>query len=257
MNKTLASLPELIEFEADSTIECKTSEESLDELQALNTALCFLCSINADAKEVETFLTEHPDALLLEGVGNLPEESAHFIVSEQMNRCECFNISCNQNRIQVLSVLNQGFEYYQSQSFRKKRPTTRKTWAVYAEKLLTVERDIREQRLEEVSTRHRLLENAVAVRSFQDELEQVRKYDSSSKSALSMLACTRKNSDLFERKSVLEYQIGVASLKLSSVEREHKVLLREIRHGRRMQFAMLKITFDGSKRHVCAVSKRT
>jgi hypothetical protein len=55
----------------------------------------------------------------------------------------------------------------------------------------------------------------------------------------------------------LEYQIGVASLKLSSVEREHKVLLREIRHGRRMQFTMLKTAFDGSKRHVCAVSKAT
>jgi hypothetical protein len=255
MNKTLISLPELIEFEADITMECKTSDESLDELQALNTALCFLCSINADAKEVETFLTEHPDALLLEGVGNLPEESAHFIVSEQMNRCECFNISCNQNRIQVLSVLNQGFEYYQSKSFRQ-RPN-RKVWTVYAQKLLTVERDIRELRLEEVSTRHRLLETAVEVRSFRDELEQVHKYDSSSKSALSILACTRKSSDLFERKSVLEYQIGVATLKLSSVEREHKVLLREIRHGRRMQFAMLKTAFDGSKRHVCAVSKRT
>jgi hypothetical protein len=255
MKKTLVSLPELIEFETDSTMECKTSDESLDELQALNTALCFLSSINADAKEVETFLTEHPDALLLEGVGNLPEESAHFIVSEQMNRCECFNISCNQNRIQVLSVMNKGFEYYQSKSFCNKSPN-QKAWAVYAEKLLTVERDIRELRFEEVSTRHRLLETAVEVRSFQDELEQVHKYDSS-KSALSMLACTRKSSDLFERKSVLEYQIGVASLKLSSVEREHKVLLREIRHGRRMQFAMLKTAFDGSKRHVCAVSKRT
>lgn len=252
MNKTLVSLPELIEFEVDRTMECKTSDESLDELQALNTALCFLCSINADAKEVETFLTEHPDALLLEGVGNLPEESAHFIVSEQMNRCECFNISCNQNRDQVLTVLNRGFEYYQSKSFRKH--PNRKAWAVYRKELLTVERDIRELRLEEVSTRHRLLESAVEVRSFQDELEQVHKYDS--KSALSMLACTRKN-DFFERKSVLEYQIGVASLKLSSVEREHKVLLREIRHGRRMQFGMLKTAFDGSKRHVCAVSKPT
>jgi hypothetical protein len=94
-------------------------------------------------------LTEHPDALLLEGVGNLPEESAHFIVSEQMNRCECFNISCNQNRIQVLSVLNLGFEHYQSKSFRNQRPN-RKVWAVCAEKLLTVETS--ELRLEEVST---------------------------------------------------------------------------------------------------------
>jgi hypothetical protein len=253
MNKALVSLPELIEFEADSTMECKTSDESLDELQALNTALCFLCSINADAKEVETFLTEHPDALLLEGVGNLPEESARYIVSEQTNRCECFNISCNQNRMQVLSVLDRGFEYYQSLSFRQ-RPN-RKAWAVYAQKLLTVERDIRELRLEEVSTRHRLLERAVEVQSFQDELEQVQTYDS--KSALAMLACTSRKSDVFERKSVLEYQIGVALLNLSSVEREHKVLLREIRHGRRMQFAMLKTAFDGCKRNVCAVSKPT
>jgi hypothetical protein len=254
MNKALVSLPELIQFEADSTMKCKTSDDALDELQALNTALCFLCSINADAKEVETFLTEHPDALLLEGVGNLPEESAHFIVSEQMNRCECFKVSCDKNRDQVLSVLNRGFEYYQSKSFRHQRPN-RKVWEVYAEKLLIVERDIRELRLEEVSTRHRLLEAAVELQSIQDELEQVHRYDSS-KSALSMLACTRKN-DLFERKSVLEYQIGIASLKLSSVEREHKVLLREIRHGRRLQFAMLKTAFDGCKRHVCAVSKPT
>jgi hypothetical protein len=254
MNKDLLFLPEHIEFEPDSIVECKTSDESLDELQALNTALCFLCSINADAKEVETFLTEHPDALLLEGVGNLPDESAHFIVSEQMNRCECFNVSCNQNRMQVLTILGRGFEYYQSKSFRLRRPA-RLSWAFQAAKLMKVERDIRQLRVEEMATRHRLLESAVEVRSFQDELEQVHKFDSKS-SALQMFACTRKN-DLFERKSVLEYRIGVASLSLSSVEREHKVLLSEIRHGRRMQFATLKKAFDGCKRHVCVVSKPT
>jgi hypothetical protein len=246
------ALPELIEFEATSIMECKTENESLDELQALNTALCFLCSINADSTQVERFLTAHPDALLLEGTGNLPEESARFIVSEQMNRCECFNGYCNQNRLEVLRVLDWGFEHYQSKSFEQACDS--KAWEQYACQLLTVERDIRQLRTEESSTRHRLLETAVQVRSYQDELEQVNKYDS--KSAMSLLACTRK-SDLFARQSVLEYQIGVASVNMSSVEREHKVILREIRHGRQLQFGSLKKVFDGCQRHVCVVSKPT
>lgn len=252
----LISLPELIQFEPAGLVECKSAEESLDELQSLNTALCFLCSINAVSTEIETFLTAHPEALLLEGTGNLPEESASFIVTEQINRCECFNEACNQNRLKVLTVLNRGFEFYQSKNLRERASDT-EDWLFYAEQLVTVERDIRTLRLEEMATRQRLLESAVEVRAIQDELDQIYKYEH--KSALSMLACRTRNksNDMFARRSVLEYQVNVASQNLQSVEREHKVLLKEIRHGRRMQFAMLKNAFEGCQRHVCAVTKPT
>ena len=82
-NSEVVSVPDLVEFEREE-FPSKSAEDYLDRLQSLNTALCFLCSVNADALEVERFLIARPDALLLEGAGNLPEESA---VSSLVNSC--------------------------------------------------------------------------------------------------------------------------------------------------------------------------
>lgn len=233
-------IPALVEIPCE--VE-QTAEESLDELQTLNTGLCFLCSINADATEVASFLRAHPQALLLEGAAHLQEESARAIVHEQMRRCECFSPACHQNRLKVLQHLDRGFLYYQS----RQRTRQQNAWGMYADKLIGLEHDIRKLRMEELLMRNRLVETAVEVRGFRDELDQYAKYQTS---GLALLACTR-NHELVQRKSVLEYQVGVASLNLSSVEREHKTLLKEIRERRKTQFVLLKTAFDGVRRHVC------
>lgn len=60
------------------------------------------------------------------------------------------------------------------------------------------------------------------VRTFRDELVQSRKYDPAIKTSLASRLAYMRKSEEFARRSVLEYQVGVASLNLSSVEREHK-----------------------------------
>jgi hypothetical protein len=233
-------------------VESKAIEDSLNEVQALHTALCFLCSVNAGVAEVETFLTNHPEALLLDGTGYLEDESARIIVEEQMSRCECYDAACNQNRRYVISVLDKGFEHYQDRHFRQESTSCQQSWGIYAGKLLKLEHNIRNRRVQELTMRHRVLQAAIEVHSFQDQLEQIL---SKSTTGLALFKC-HWNQDTFARRSVLEYQHGVALVNLSTIEREHKGLLRKIREGRRTQFVLLKRVFDGVQRRVC-LSTRT
>ena len=226
---------------AGSSLSC-----SADELQALNTALCFLVSINADVQEVHAFLLGHPQALLLEGVGPIPEESAHQIAQQQLQRCRCFTPTCKQNRLQVLVALDRGFEYYETERWKQQTSDPRPIPRDYLHELVKLESQIRAWRSEELTLRHRLLETANQVRQHQGELNQV-----NSQNRRSLLLCTAR-SDVFAKRNVLEYRVGLATLNLSSVGREHRDLLREIRHGRQEQFDVLKQVFAGCNRHVCA-----
>jgi len=235
------SVPDLVEFE--STLQA-SSDDSLDKLQSLNTALCFLCSINADAKEVQQFLIRHPQALLLEGVGPIPEESAQIIVKEQMRQCECFAASCNQNRKDVLQILDRGFAYYQDENFQT-QPAEHAHWNQYQDRLARLESEIRRLRQQELNLRQCVLETAIKVRSYQDKLQ------GNPKSGLALLACTTTRNSSHD----LEYELGVASVSLSSLEREHQAMLRDIREGRRTQFSLLKQVFGGVRRHVCVAKK--
>ena len=237
------ALPKMIAFvrEIDENRDTKSAEESQDELQAINTALCFLCSINADAKEVDNFLTLYPEALLLEGAGNLEEESARYIVEEQMRRCECFSPACCQNRLKILDALSNSFEHYQNKTYFiadgedckyhvNKGIKEDPRWEQVSDSLLAVERDIRQWRHAELQMRNKLLEKAVEVRTYLDELEQMGRYHSRSSvssdthksSFASLLAlpftqCTVSRSgasDRFARRNILEYKVKIASLKL-------------------------------------------
>jgi hypothetical protein len=247
----------------DSLVVTKEyADRFVDELQALNTALCFLCSVNADSGEVERFLTLHPEALLLEGACLLPEDSAHYILQQHVLRCKCQR-QCHFNRARVLDLLSLGFETYQARRVRRSDPEA-KLWSVHFEELVKAEHEIRLLRREELNLRNTLVETTVEARTYQEELDRVyRRQDyrhghRSKASALAMLACHRnhhRNSDCVDgRATVLEYQVGVASINLRSVEREHANLLQRIREGRRMQFAVLKRAFEGCRRHViCSI----
>jgi hypothetical protein len=245
----------------------KVSEELadfyVDELQALNTALCFLCSINADVEQVDTFLKLHPEALLLEGTCMLPEDSAVFILRQQMRRCKCKGI-CNLNRVRVLALLNSGFEKYQPLRMGRDAASA-KAWNFFFARLVQMEHEIRRLRRDEMTMRNTLVETAFELRSYRDELKESYRQEeedlaNNKISPLKILACAARTKGIESshgsRRNVLEYQVGVSSINLKSVEREHAALLHRIREGRRTQFAVLKRAFRSCKRHeMCSVKK--
>lgn len=230
----------------------------VDELQALNTALCFLCSINADVAEVESFLKFHPESLLLEGACLLPEDSAVYILRQHMRRCKCQGL-CNLNRVRVLGLLNAGFQAFQAKRDYRTESDS-KVWDIYFGRLVDVEHEVRRLRREELMMRNTLTETAFEVKSYRQELNDL--YQSledreSRSNALKLLACTRHRSGSFfdgGRRNVLEYQVSVASINLKSVEREHAAVLHRIRESRRRQFSILKRAFQDCERHeICSL----
>jgi len=255
---------------SSGSVADKSDDYPLDSLQALNTTLCFLSSINADVAEVvERFVILHPESLLLEGAGILPEESAKYILQDRMRHCRCTIEACNQNRSAILRLLSRGFEHYHQVHLEQQDSPQAQLqnwvttlWGKYGEDLITLEREIRELRVQEMSLRGRFLETACEVRHYQGELERVQSSFSTGAhklTALSLLAChlQKNKTDLFARKSVLEYQVGVAQVNLTSVEREHREALHKIRNARRVQFSLLTTAFEGCQRHVCVTSAST
>jgi hypothetical protein len=236
-----------------STSSEEEEDHRVDALQALNTALCYLCSINADADEVERFLLVHPEALLLEGLCLLPEDSARYILQQHVQRCHCQG-HCRLNRVRVLDLLDQGFAVYQS---RRNAPPPER-WSAPFTELVQVEREIRRWRIQELTMRNVWLETSVEVRAYQDEwnrYERLRRQDqeesSYKTSALSKLACMRpqsgKDDDGENRRAVLEYQVHVAMTNVRSVEREHAQVLQHI----------ITRAFEGCVRHdICSMGIR-
>jgi hypothetical protein len=298
------SLPDWVQFEAldavqkpgissDSTmvetvetVKADSSSEKVDELQALNTALCFLCSINADAAEVVRFLRSHPQALLLEGTCQLPEDSAHFILEQQLRRCKrtCCRTKevadpppCHQNRLRLQQIIEADFPHHHHAHYAGDHPAElllfpareerdkgeESLWRVYFENLCSLERQIRTLRLEELLLRNTVVETTLKLRAYQEELHHIQRsvqHDGKKSSALSLLKCTRlpgnKATDdatdsPASRLTGLEYLVDLFAVKLRSTEREHANLLQRIREGRREQFTILKNAFEGCARHVC------
>lgn len=238
-------------------------EDSLDEVQAMNTGLYFLCRINADFREVEDFLMRYPESLLFEGTQ--PGESAKLVVEEEIQNCRCFNQVCNGNRRRVLAVISRGFEYYRGmrlddrlqddKPLRKSSPTN--NWHLYSDQLRAIERDAREVNMQDMAVRSRILESRLALRTFQMELEGLSRRESANRSPLALLACrSHRNSDLFAHRSVVEYKLGVTTLNMSCLEKEHSMIDQETRSLARMQLTLLKNAFGGCRRHVCEASKQ-
>lgn len=234
------------EVSIPSLIGLDCNDASLDELQASNTVLCFLCSINAYAEEIEKFLKSHPEALLLEGVGEIYEDSAKHINEEQMQRCECFLNSCKSNRKRIKSLIECGFEYFHK---KKVHATDCKYWPRAQARVIKLEQNIRQMRSEETTLRNNLLESVCQERVYLDQLTHVH-----AQTGIARLACTRRN-QLLERRSTLEYQFDLAALNRSAMERELKNILVEIRRARRAQFSVLKNACSDVRRVVCATRK--
>jgi hypothetical protein len=194
--------------------------DNVDDLQALNTALCFLCSINAEAKVVETFLVSFPAALVLEGTN---DESAHSILQEHIRNCHC-NTGCNPNRIKLLELIGKGFPHYHERHMKEK--SKRLEWSSSSRQEVTVlEREIRQLRWQDVKLRQQLLEKESQPRG---------------KKRFRLLACL-----LYNKKS------GLTCSRHLSVECARLEILRKIQHRRRMQFHALKTALGSCQRHVC------
>lgn len=223
---------------------------SVDELQALNTALCFLASINADVEEINSFLMAHPHALLLEETGPIPQECAHFIVEEQLQRCSCFAPTCRENRRKVLASLSMGFEHYDLKKWCSSmlgRPLPMD----YLDELTRLEYQIRLWRTEELTLRHRLLETAMELQKHREKIErQSQRYRSP---ALILLTCnTAAAHKQQQTRKALDDKVSSSMRNMESVKQEHGELLRHIRKGRQVQFAVLKQAFSDIRRHVCS-----
>jgi len=233
MRKRLAkeskTVPRLVQFENN-----QDEYDRLDELQSLNTALCFLCSINADVEEVKSFLRAHPEALLLEGASRLVEESASFILLTRT--CSCGEMSsCSRNRKAILDeCLSQDFPFYKDQQHAEGKDTARYTqWGVYRQDLMLVEQDIRHWRREESNLQQQFFETAIGGEGVGDRRR-------------SRWSCVASSKRVGNERLRQERSLTIVALK-----ERHQQLLAEIRRARQLQFRLLKHTFNGIQRHLC------
>ena len=252
---SIASVPEHVEFESN-----QKDYERLDEIQALNTALCYLCSINADVAQVEAFLHAFPEALLLEGTNRLSEESARSIVESQL--CSCSSSSaCSRNRQMILDYcLSQDFLSYRRQK-QDEDPSDQYSpsrrfifyWGEFREDLLLVEQDIRRWRREEWYVREKLLELTLSKYEQQDMEDGHRQRPS----RLRRLFCSlvvRHNSvaeDSHHGRNRLE-EAEARNPSAYLFHERHCHILSEIKQGRETQFRLLKQMFRDIEHHSCA-----
>jgi hypothetical protein len=259
MNDKMNSFP----VQSPNSLSCSAMEDSLDEVQAMNTGLYFLCRINADFREVEDFLMRYPEALLFEGTQ--PAESVKLVIEEEIQKCRCFNQVCNGNRRRLLAVISRGFEYYRGmlpldrlrddQPLRKSSHTS--NWHLYSDQLRAIERDAREINMQDITVRSRILESRLTLRTFQVELESLERRECANRSLIALLACrSHRKSDLSTQRSVVEYKLGVATFNVTSLENEHTMIDQEKRSLAKMQLTLLKNAFEGCRRHVCEASKQ-
>ena len=212
-------VPRLVQFASS-----QKDYERLDEIQALNTALCYLCSINADVAEVEAFLHVYPESLLLEGTNPTLEESARFaLLTQTCCCCGCrdSSSSCQRNRKAILDhCLSQDFvsfhrqkrQHYQERwEQQQQHPlfwnhgTTvtvpqqqqEQQWNKYRQKLILVEQNVRHWRREEWNVRQRLLELA---------MERCYEYQAKQQEQEQQEHCEQKTNKLQERQQQQQQQ---------------------------------------------------
>ena len=74
-------------------------------------------------------------------------------------------------------------------------------------------------------------------------------------SPLMELCCRKVKSGMYNERTALENNLAVASLYVSSIEKEQRLLQVEKVTALRLQRALLKKSFLGCKRHMCPAVK--
>lgn len=243
--------------------ESADNEESLDFAQALNTALCFLCWINADVGVAEEFLTRWPEALLLEGTN---QDCASCIVKQRKRQCSCNT----QNLEALLRVISRGFLYYKHKHMndllgtgvgdedQSVKVVELRSTSVFP-KLMSTGRHLRNLSVEECAVHSQMAEAHVAKVLLERKLHETKALAKRKMSRVGALfACgSERIKELQDRVARLEHSVQMAELKLASVEREHGLLVNAIDQGHRIQYALLKDAFEGCARHSCIHSEAT
>jgi hypothetical protein len=228
-------------------------DRSQDEEYAGKTILRFLCLHNVDCVEIENYLMHFPECLRDEKERHLLEER----LKKQILGCTCFGSSCNLNRRGILRSIRRGYLYYNS--VRRVNPynsifmdsvelAERKKFTF---QLQTIGRDLRS-----ISTRKTEVERQIAdalfdVSSRRHQLECVSKIQESNRTPLSLLQCKKVKVDTVEERISLEKSFAVATLRISSLEQELRLLAVEQDAAIRLEQAILKKAFATSRRHVC------
>lgn len=237
-----------------------SNDETFDEILAKNSALSFLCRVNADYKEVERYLSAFPEALLF---GTDYDSSTETVILDQMQRCACFSKACKQNRRLVLRAIRRGFEFYrgvrlvnceESEYFRmmEKRESGGRL-----DQLRKLERELRilKQQEKDVENQVARASQALSVLRYQMETMSKRVYSTPLQSQLLKLKCRKVNPHVIEARATLENKLAAATIAISSLERELKLLRVEIGTTLRLRFDVLKKSFQGCRRHICNASR--
>ena len=233
-----------------------SSDDTVDFVQALNTALCYLCWINADAKVVDVFLRKYPEALLLEGTSE--ESSARSILEQSIRRCSCEDARCNRNREAILVKLDR-FGYYQDMHMKdllagpSPSPLADlKSTRVFPQ-LMAAGRFLRSLSIEESAVQSQTTELHVAWVAIQKELDDAKalsKKRNPRNLVRSLFNCNSedKNTELTR----LEFDLGVAKMKHESAKKEHALLVQAMHEGHQNQYKLLKNAFQGCLQHPCS-----
>ena len=184
------------DFEDDNIIQM---DHHVDVLQTYNTALCYLCSINADVSELEQYLTQYPQSLLLENMCLMNDDSATFILQQHSKLCHCQSLECHLNRIQVMDLMERGYIYFRHQfQQRNTKDTTTPTNMtattipipaidtlstlllhldqsnIHFVTLVQLEHNIRQWRIQELTIRNTMMKLSIALRTHHIELKRCR-----------------------------------------------------------------------------------
>ncbi|CAB9496334.1 expressed unknown protein [Seminavis robusta] len=245
----------------------RKSEESLDFVQALNTALCYLCWTNADSSVIDSFLRKYPEALLLEGTTN---DDARSLVEQRMRRCTCSDSWCNDNRNEILQHLDRGFQHYQSKHMKhliargkgnKKEPLDQvieklKSTFLFPQ-LMTSGRYLRGLSAEESSVRSQVLSDHVSKLVIEQDVKDLRvsvEKRTPRSRVRSLFACSgaERSKDQSLLLSKLELELQVAEMKLANARKEHQLLIDAIDRGQRNQYVLLRNAFEGCHKFQCS-----
>ena len=234
----------------DEESKMPDSSELLDRALALHTALCYLCRIQADVAHIQDFLSQHPEAVLLEGTESDAKESAMSILVQQEQACQCLpHTPCCLNRVAIQQMLKQGVPFVPSGTIRMYEMDD---WYEYEGELVAYEKEIRSLRQQEFTIQQYALEASIQINKYQEELKMADQY-CVHKVKFSLFSCGKPNDELFARRSVLEYQISSAQVELQSLERLNESVLVKIANIRQLQYGLMNHALPCAVRHACDV----
>ena len=208
--------------------------------------------MNADYREIESFLMAFPEALLFDSEENDLEQ----VVAQQMRECHCFGMSCNLNRQCILRALRRGFEFYRGIRLKFGEDEQERNLNAYTPSLRDIEHEKRILRNHQTDLEVSVAHAMNGVSHLRDQIEQVSKKGSHNeeRSVLRKLKCRKVQPHEFEERAELEKRLAATTVTISTLEKEQYLLQTEMATASRLEHALLKQCFSDCKRHMCNAS---